>query len=152
MNSPKKQSTVSESRKRQGNGRVFFGPQPHSSHHLNQLGSAGKHGRKVLYSCGRCCKALWNLRIQVPQPKRTRKLNTSNIAKPSIVLTHHKKTSKTMILLDTIGSSEFDGLSKGAQNQKNAADKWMAFRTVHHHQVRLTSRPLVAFDMEWPRR
>ena len=53
---------------------------------------------------------------------------------------------------DTIGDSEFDGLSKGAQNQKNAADKWMAFRTVHHHQVRLTSRPLVAFDMEWPRR
>ena len=41
--------------KMKGSGRVFFCPQPQSSHHLNQLGSAGKYGRKVLYSCGRCC-------------------------------------------------------------------------------------------------
>ena len=53
-----KQSTAfSESGNRQNERerKSIFCPQPPSSHHLNQLGSAGKYGRKVLYSCGRCC-------------------------------------------------------------------------------------------------
>ena len=85
-------SANQEIAKMKGSGRVFFVLSRRAPTTLTNLVlQANMVARFCTVAADVVCKALWNLRIEVPQPKETRKLDTANIAKPSVVLTHRKK-------------------------------------------------------------
>lgn len=106
-------SANQEIAKMKGSGRVFFVLSRRAPTTLTNLVlQANMVARFCTVAADVVCKALWNLRIEVPQPKETRKLDTAHCK----TIDRIDASQKNIEEYDT--SSEFDGLSKGAQNQR----------------------------------